>query len=133
MARAQPSELLGLVDGYPAGICPVVAHIWTPSWVLFSGGLAFLFLAGFCQVMDIWNRRAWAFPLKIVGMNSIAAYLISHLWIGFICDALPHHFGRSWIGLCGKPCEPFFLGVAVLTVEWMVLSWMARRKILWRV
>ena len=29
------------------GVCPVVKTIWTPSWVLFSGGWCFLFLATF--------------------------------------------------------------------------------------
>ena len=30
------------------GICPVVKRIWTPSWMLFSGGWCFLLLAAFC-------------------------------------------------------------------------------------
>jgi len=34
------------------GICPVVKRIWTPSWTLFSGGLCFLFLAGFCWLTE---------------------------------------------------------------------------------
>ena len=37
------------------GICPVVKRIWTPSWVLYSGGWCFLLLAGFYAVMDIWR------------------------------------------------------------------------------
>jgi predicted acyltransferase len=115
------------------GICPVVKRIWTPSWVLFSDGLAFLFLAGFYLVIDIWNRRAWAFPLVVVGMNSIAAYLIAHLWAGFVFEALPRHFGRGWIELFGKPYEPLILGAAVLTVEWLILYWMNRRKIFLRI
>src|SRR3954468_18733398 len=66
------------------GICPVVKRIWTPSWVLFSGGWCFLLLAGFYAVIDWQGWRKWAFPLVVVGMNSIAAYLIAHLWDGFI-------------------------------------------------
>jgi predicted acyltransferase len=115
------------------GICPVVKRIWTPSWVLFSGGLAFLFLAGFYLVMDIWNRRRWALILTVVGMNSIAAYLIAHLWVGFIAEALPRHLGRAWTGVLGKPYEPFVMGLAILTVEWLILYWMNRRKIFIRV
>ncbi len=34
------------------GVCPVVKRIWTPSWVLFSGGLCFLFLAAFYAIID---------------------------------------------------------------------------------
>ena len=32
------------------GVCPVVKRIWTPSWVLFSGGWCFLLLALFTAV-----------------------------------------------------------------------------------
>ena len=91
--------LIGLAGGWlpgAAGICPVVKKIWTPSWVLFSGGWCFLILAGFYLVMDVWNRRAWAFFLVVVGMNSIAAYLIAHWFVSFIKNALPRHLGDSW-------------------------------------
>ena len=35
------------------GVCPVVKRIWTPSWVLFSGGWCFLLLAAFYAVVDV--------------------------------------------------------------------------------
>src|SRR5439155_24221383 len=56
------------------GICPIVKKIWTPSWVLYSGGWAFLILAGFYLVIDVIGFSFWAFPLRVIGMNSIAAY-----------------------------------------------------------
>jgi predicted acyltransferase len=115
------------------GVCPVVKRIWTPSWVLFSGGWAFLFLAAFYLVMDLWNRRAWAFVLVVVGMNSIAAYLIAHLFEKFIADALPRHFGRKWFTFAGAGYEPLILGAGILGVEWLILFWMYRRKIFLRV
>ena len=46
----------GLAAGWglgELGICPVVKRIWTPSWVLYSGGFCCLFLAGFYAVLDI--------------------------------------------------------------------------------
>ena len=63
--------VIGVAGGWllgAAGICPVVKRIWTPSWVIFSGGWAFLILAGFYLLLDIWPRRGWAFPLMVVGM-----------------------------------------------------------------
>ena len=127
---------IGLGAGWlagAAGVCPVVKRIWTPSWVLFSGGWCFLLLVGFYAVVDMWGRRRWAFPLVVVGMNSIAAYLIAHLWEGFIEAALPRHFGRAWFSFGGKDYEPLILGAAVLMVEWLILWWMYRRKIFLRV
>lgn len=126
----------GLISGWllgALGICPVVKRIWTPSWVLFSGGWCFLFLAGFYLVMDLWKRRSWAFPLVVVGMNSIAAYLIAHLFVEFISGALPRHLGRQTFEILGPPYQPLLLGAAILLVEWLILWWMYRRKIFLRI
>jgi predicted acyltransferase len=116
-----------------AGVSPIVKRIWTPTWVLFSGGWCFLLLAGFYWVIDVWNSRRWSFPLVVVGMNSIAAYLIAHLFVDSIHDALPRHFGRSWFTFAGKAYEPLLLGGGVLLVEWLILWFMYRRKIFLRV
>lgn len=115
------------------GVCPVVKRIWTPAWVLFSGGWCFLLLGGFHLVLDVWTLRAWAFPLVVVGMNSIAAYLIAHLFVNFISEALPRHLGKGWYTFAGRPYEPLLLGAGVLLAEWLMLLWMYRRKIFLRV
>ena len=128
--------IVGLASGWlcgVTGICPVVKKIWTPSWVLFSGGWCFLFLGAFYLLTDVWNRRAWAFPLAVVGMNSIAAYLIAHLFDGFIAKAIPRHLGRAWLEFAGPAYERLLLGLAVLLVEWLLLFWLYRRKILLRI
>lgn len=116
-----------------AGICPIVKRIWTPSWTLFSGGICFLFLAAFSWVIDIKGYRRWAFPLVVVGMNSIAAYLIAHLWEDFIIDSLHIHLGYRVFRLFGMALEPLMLGIAVMLIYWLVLFWMYRRKIFLRI
>jgi predicted acyltransferase len=121
-------SLLGVL-----GICPVVKRIWTPSWVLFSGGWCFLILAGFYLIMDIWQRRTWAFPLKVVGMNSIAAYLMSWLFVSSISAALLRHLGPRPFDVFGATYEPLLLGTGVMLVEWLILWWMYRRKIFLRI
>ncbi len=84
--------LAGLALGgllHVTGICPVVKRIWTPSWTLFSGGWCFLLLAAFCWVIETRGYRSWAFPLVVIGLNSIAAYLIAHLFEDFIASVVP--------------------------------------------
>jgi len=128
--------VIGLAAGWAlgaAGICPVVKRIWTPSWVLFSGGWCLLILAGLYLIMDIWNRRTWAYPFKVVGMNSIAAYLISWMCVDFITQALLRHIGQHTFELLGSIYEPLLLGAAVMLVEWLILWWMYQRKIYLRV
>ncbi|MDE3068175.1 MAG: DUF5009 domain-containing protein [Verrucomicrobiota bacterium] len=116
-----------------AGICPVVKRIWTPSFTLFSGGWCLLILAGLYLVMDVWNHRAWAFPLQVVGMNSIAAYVISEVFAGSIALALLRHLGHHDFELLGPIYEPLLLGAFVMMVEWAILWWMFSRKIFLRI
>jgi heparan-alpha-glucosaminide N-acetyltransferase len=110
------------------GLGPIVKRIWTPSWVLFSGGLCFLFLAAFYVVMEVKNLRAWAFPLIVIGMNSIAAYCIAHLFEHFLVSMLNTHLGRGFFAGFG-PYEPFVRGALVLLIFWLILYWMYRRRI----
>jgi heparan-alpha-glucosaminide N-acetyltransferase len=116
------------------GICPVVKRIWTPSWTLFSGGWCFLLMAGFYTAVDLVRAgRSIAFPLVVIGMNSIAAYLIAHLFEGFTADALRRHLPAATFTFAGKPYERFLLGLGVLLVFWLILLWMYRRKIFLRI
>ena len=70
------------------GVCPAVKRIWTPSWTLWSGGWCFLILAAFYAVIEIRRWKGWAFPLVVVGMNSIAAYCMDGLLGGPVREAL---------------------------------------------
>ena len=115
------------------GVCPVVKRIWTPSWVLFSGGWCFLLLAGFYLLIDLWGRRRWAFPLVMIGMNSIAAYCIAHLFDGFIGSSLKTHLGADAFKVFGQAYEPLVHGALVLLMMWLLLFWMYRRKIFLRI
>jgi len=128
--------VIGLAAGWligAAGICPVVKRIWTPSWVLFSGGWCCVILASLYLVIDVWNRRAWIFPFKVVGMNSIAAYLISWLFVTAILNALLRHLGSHIFEIFGPAYQPLLLGLGVMLVEWLILFWLYRRKIFLRV
>ncbi len=115
------------------GICPVVKRIWTPSWVLFSGGWCLWLAAAFYLVIDVWQRRGWAFPLVVVGVNSIAAYCMEHLFSSFIRSALTTHFGKNAFLSVGPAYESLLLGGATLLVLWLLLFWMYRRKIFLRI
>ena len=128
--------LLAGVLGIAAGlffhfthICPVVKRIWTPSWTLFSGGACFLLLAAFCWVIEVKQRKGWAFPLVVVGMNSIAAYCIAHFMEEFLISSFRTHLGPNFFAFLGTGLEPLMEGAAVLFCYWLVLFWMYRRKL----
>ena len=118
----------GLLLHY-TGICPIVKRIWTPAWTLFSGGACFLLLAAFSWIIEVKGFRAWAFPLVVVGMNSIAAYLIAHLFEDFIFSSFRINLGEGPFRIFGPGLQPFLTGATVLFTYWLILYWMYNRKL----
>ena len=115
------------------GVCPIVKRIWTPSWTLFSGGICFLFLSAFSWIIDVKEYRRWAFFLIVVGTNSIAAYLIAHLWEDFLHRNLLTNLGNAPFLIFGPGLQPLLLGATILLIDWLFLHWMYRRKIFLRI
>lgn len=111
-----------LVAGVTLGhtVCPIVKAIWTPSWAVFSAGWAFLLLAGFYWLIDIKGFTKWAFPLVVMGMNSLAMYVMLRLTQEWVYNTIGKHFGdMSWT-------LQFVTADAVL---WLVCLWLYRRRI----
>jgi predicted acyltransferase len=115
------------------GVCPVVKRIWTPSWSLFSGGWCFLLLAGFYGVVDVLKFRRWAFPLVVIGMNSILAYCSEHLFMGVINESLGNHFKAEVFQVLGTEYAPLVRGGCLLLILWLLLYWMYRQKFFLRI
>ena len=103
------------------------------SAVLFSGGACFLLLAAFSWVIDVKGYRRWAFPLVVIGMNSIAAYLIAHLFEDFFEHSFVTHLGVGFFQVFGTGLQPFLLGLAILLGYWLILYWMYNRKLFLRI
>jgi predicted acyltransferase len=123
---------LGLALHY-AGICPLVKRIWTPTWTVFSGGCCFLLLAIFYFVIDTKKYNRWAFPLIIIGMNSIAIYCLVHLIDGFILESFRIHLGQDIFKLLGEGNQTLLSGGVALLVFWLILYWMYRKRLFIRI
>lgn len=120
--------LLGLIFQW-AGICPIVKRVWTSSYTLYSGGLVVLMLAGFYALIEWKGWRRWAFPLIVVGMNSIAIYVMSWTMDDFFRGALEIHLGKVISGLVSPTFLPVAYGFGVMLICWIILFWMYRRKL----
>ncbi|WP_410528590.1 acyltransferase family protein [Spirosoma sp. KUDC1026] len=136
LKRLLIAGVIGLAAGvllHVLGICPVVKRIWTPAWVLFSGGWCFWLLAFFYGIIDVAGHRQWAFPLVVVGMNSIAIYCLVHLIDRFIIDSLYTHFGHGPFQFLGASYEPLLVGIVTMSIFYLILWWMYRRKLFIRI
>jgi heparan-alpha-glucosaminide N-acetyltransferase len=110
-------------------INPIVKRIWTSSYTLYSGGLILLILAGFYAAMDLRGWKRWAFPLMVIGANSIAIYVMSWTMEHFVAESLSIHLGRAPFLVLGPAFEPVLQGMGVLIIFWLILYYMYRKRI----
>lgn len=121
--------LLGILL-HLSGLNPIVKRIWTPAWTIFSGGICFLFLAFFYWLIDLKGKHKGAFFLTVIGVNSIAAYVIADGGMkNLIYDSLFIHIGKDFDQLFGPAYATLVSGGLVLLFEWLILYWMFKRKI----
>ena len=53
---------------------PIIKRMFTPSYTIFTCGLASLLLGLFFWLIDMKNISKWSFPFVVIGMNSIFIY-----------------------------------------------------------
>lgn len=71
--------------GWIGGIWhPVIKKLWTSSMVLVSSGYCFLLMALFYYIIDYKGWRKYTNWLKVYGMNSIVAYMLT-MCVNFSC------------------------------------------------
>jgi predicted acyltransferase len=107
---------------------PINKNIWSSSFTLFTGGVAFCALAVVHVVVDSLGIEAWGRPFEVFGRNALASYFLSELFYGvqeFIHLPGRHENVKEWLcaALFGSLSEPnaalayavcylgFFLGV----------------------
>lgn len=128
--------LLGLIGGWALGVsgfCPLVKAIWTPSWVLFSGGWCFLLLGCSFLLTDWWGYARLAFPFTVIGTNALTAYLLGQVHSNLAFNALMRFVGRTPFTFLGEPYEPLLYGVVTVAGYWTALYILYRRRIFLRV
>ena len=117
-------------------VCPIVKRIWTPSWVLFSSGYVIGMLALFYLLFDIAPLKILAFPLVVVGTNSILIYLLGQTLGGWTKSSLISvHLAPLIEGIFGPKAldqnwyAPITLSTGTFVVFWLFLYWLHRQKI----
>ncbi len=114
------------------GWCPIVKRIWTPTWTLYSGAWCLGFLFALHLICDVAGYSAWSYPLRVIGANSIAAYVMSWTFEGWVKENITRHFGWVFQGL-SEPAYNLWVGSLTLLIIWLILYWMFRRNILLRI
>lgn len=121
-------------------VCPVIKRIWTPSWTLFSGGYVIWILAGFYFLFDILPFRKLAFPLVVVGMNSIVMYMMGQMLRPWVTEKIVRiHFARvleTFFGpdaMNSQGLGAMLAPTATFVVFWLIAYWLYRNRYFVRV
>lgn len=124
------AEACAVLAGAFSAVCPVNKALWTGSFVLAVGAYSFALLAIFYWLVDVKGWRGWTFPLRVVGMNSIAIYLAQTV-IGFR-QASAFLFGGV-VGALPAAGREVGEAVAYLLTCWLFLYFLYRNKVFFKV
>ena len=92
-------------------------------------------LGAFYWVIDVQGwKRWWAFPLLVVGANSIAMYMMAETLHRFIAGTLETHLDLPAQTLLGHGLfegkyGPIVESVTILLILWLACYWLWRRQI----
>jgi heparan-alpha-glucosaminide N-acetyltransferase len=105
---------------------PFIKQLCTASFMLYSLGWVLFMLIGFYLIIEVLGYRKWAFPLLVVGMNSIFIYFVSEVLRGWLDHAVGvFTFHYSFIG----KLAPVVQATTVLLVMWYLCYWLYERRI----
>lgn len=112
------------------GVIPVNKELWTSSFVLVTSGWSMILLALFYALVDVLKWQKAAFFFVVIGTNAIIIYLASSLvdW-KYIAQSV---FG-GLVAALPQSAQALAAVISLLAVQWLVLYWMYRRKIFFRI
>lgn len=106
---------------------PINKRLWTSSFVCFVGGCSILFFTFFYLVIDVLGFHKWAFPLILIGSNSILIYMASEGLVNFKHTA-EFVFGGV-IEFAPLIWQPVFTTLSVTFVQLVLLYFLYKRKL----
>ena len=136
--------VLGVLWGEAAPpwlLFPVNKNLWSPSFVLLTGGLAAALFGLTWWVVDVRGLRAWTGPFVTYGKNAIAVYVGSEVlsgawgtirWAGAsgVVKTLQERLHQALFASRLPPvAAAFAFALANVVLWWAVARWMDRRGI----
>ncbi len=131
--KAAGLALLGLVSLILAYFWsysfPMIKRVvWSSSYVTFACGWSLLLVALFYWVIDVKGYRRWAFFFVVIGMNAITIYLLADI-VNFdhianlLVEGVANHAGAF---------KPVVLPIGIVGIEWVLLWFLYRRRIFFK-
>ena len=95
---------------------PLNKHVWSPSYVMVTCGLASLLQALLMYVIDIQQKKGWTTFFHVFGVNALALYVSSELLAILLGNYGISETVYGWIHAVVSPLKPASLVYAVYFV-----------------
>lgn len=115
---------------------PINKQLWSSSYVMVTGGIAFVSLAVLVWIIDINNRKKYFHFFEILGTNSIFVFAASGLWTNSMLAihvgdvSLYKYLYTQWfVPLAGHMNGSLLFAIVHVLAWWLILFVMYRNKI----
>jgi len=126
--------MVGLIIGYSLDPwIPIIKRICTPSFVIVSGGWAFIALAISYYVIDVLKFTNGTRFFAIVGMNPLFIYLFAHIGGNELIAKIYKPFVPLFFNWGGKLAIEMATSLLVWFSLWYICYFLYKRKIFIRV
>lgn len=107
-------------------VFPINKKLWSSSFTLVLAGFSLASFALFYWIIDVRGWKAWSFPFRVIGMNSITIFMAPRI-INF--SYARDFFLKGTMSLCSEPVARVVGLVGTLLLEWLFLYFLYRKKI----
>jgi len=123
-------------------IFPINKPLWTSSYVLYTGGLAMIFLAFLLWVIDVKKISKWTSPFIHFGTNPLFIFMFSILYVkviiylvkftnteGEIVSGYTYLFKTIFVPIAGNMNGSLLFAVSHIISFWFLTYLLYRKKI----
>lgn len=123
-------------------VFPINKPIWTSTYVLYTGGLAMVFLAFLLWIIDAKSYKKWTTPFIHFGTNPLAIYMFSGLYVstiiylikitnskGEIVSGYDFLFTDVFVPMAGTMNGSLLFAIAHIIFFWFITYVLFKKKI----
>jgi len=121
---------------------PINKALWTSTYVLYTGGLAMLFLAFLLFLIDVKGVKKWATPAVHFGTNPLFIFVFSGLFaqtliflisitndLGVKESGYAYLYNHVFVPIAGNMNGSLLFAISHIIVYWFITYVMYKRKI----
>ena len=109
---------------------PINKKLWSSSFVLVVASYCFACFALFYYLIVVKGHRKWAFPLKVIGMNSITIYMLQKI---VSIPSINRFFLEGFAGLFSPGVEKVIFATGYVLICWLILYFLYRKDVFLKV